>query len=300
MGDNNHISPFNLDELHQEPKGGGKKGCLTRHQGRQENNHCSHQWQAYVKAEEQFKLYNWRAYESLLNQRFDSGSRETKKGKKRQEKAGYVFDVERDVFPPGHALEQNGPKKAKDWDIGKFKNFKHYLTPWWQNAHHIVPNRTLSQAIDEACADTPKPGELVNVIKACLLKAEYNLNDKENMIILPMGRVVAGALKLPRHLRNHESNDGQDNYWNHPDYNINVKSQLKKNMNEIKSKVMEAWNKAQNKDHPPIADPKLTKDKIVAISQDIRKQIVAAGKMLDAKGEAGISLDEAFPAPPEP
>jgi hypothetical protein len=53
-----HITKADLEKLHQPKGGAGGKGCLTRHQGRDTGNMCSHQWQAKVKAEGDPHVYD--------------------------------------------------------------------------------------------------------------------------------------------------------------------------------------------------------------------------------------------------
>src|SRR5258708_1967786 len=195
MGENSHVTEQDLKELHQPKGGASQKGCLTRHQKRKEGHLCSHQWQARGKAETDPTVHNYPAYWTLCGDgRFRSAARITEAG---------------NVFPPNYAESWLGQfwkkkptHKGKEWNLGKGRNFNHYTEPYWHNAHHIIPNGTLSAAIAEAAESAKeKAAELLNLIKAGLLKAEYNLNDKVNMIILPMQKNVDHSLSLPRHLK---------------------------------------------------------------------------------------------------
>jgi hypothetical protein len=267
-----------LEELHQ-PREGGKgksKGCLARHNiediPRTAGHHCSHQWMAQKQGEDaDSALYNYPAYRSLElgagpEQRFVTGAYIAKSGK---------------LHPPGHALDQRRPRK-REWDVGRGRNFKHYLVPYWHNAHHLIPNRTLSGAIDQACADDPS-GRVAYLIRAGLLLGEYNLNDKTNMMILPMGAAVSESLRLPRHLNGGEG--GPREFFGHPDYDTRVRSLITPVIDRYKALV-----KKRQEDHPKPPD-KLSKDSLVSISETIRAAIKALAKRAPL---ANHSLDQAF------
>jgi hypothetical protein len=61
------------------------------------------------------------------------------------------------------------------------------------------------------------------------LGAKYNLNHKDNMIILPMGKAVAAALGLPRHIAGIEAEPGvSKDLMAHKIYSANVEKEVKK------------------------------------------------------------------------
>jgi len=70
--------------------------------------------------------------------------------------------------------------------------------PYYHQAHHILPNAVLNTSIDDAAEQAG--ARLYRLVRIGLLNAMYNLNYKDNMIILPMDRDVSMAIKLPRHL----------------------------------------------------------------------------------------------------
>ena len=187
MGDENHVSDEDLAKLHKNPP----PACLTRHQSRDNGNTCSHQWQAKVQAEAHPSVYNYPAYYTLCD----------------RTPGGIFLTALRSNYPPGYGQQWLGrfwkekpTHTGREWDLGKGQNFDHFAKPYWHNAHHIVPNRALASAITDAASDA-KDSRLINLIKAGLMKAKYNLNDKINMVILPMERIVAAALALPRKSR---------------------------------------------------------------------------------------------------
>ena len=258
MSDDQHRNNVPLADLHQSPQGGGGKGCLSRHPfeelKRTANHHCSHQWMAQKRAEgEDRALYNYPAYRSLelgpgQDTWFATGASAT--------------------FPKGHAQTATRPRK-REWDVGRGQNFKHFLKPYWHNAHHLIPNGTLRAAIDDAGEDDPS-GRVVYLIRAGLLKGEYNLNDKSNMMILPMGAAVANALGLPRHLNGDQG--GARQFFNHPDYNARIKGLITPVIDRYKALV-----KQKEKEHPKPPE-KLSKDSLVSISDTIHSTIKALSK----------------------
>lgn len=282
---NNHITEQDLKDLHQPPGGAGEKGCLTRHEERKEGNLCSHQWQAEVKAEANPDMYNYPRYKSLCGEgNFVTGARISKKG---------------NFWPPRYAMQhtfddqgnwipyKKRPKPGQ-WDIGIGRNFKHYLKPYWHNAHHIIPNRTLSRAIEEAVKDE-EDSRLANMIKAGLLKGEYNLNDKVNMVILPMDKAVGDAMNLPRHIKGHEAGPNEKaEYWNHPDYNTLIQFGLKGVMQDYKKAIKDA---IEDEDHEKVPT-KLAKQKLEEESDAVFQVIKNPGEYnVSFKGD---SLDEVF------
>ncbi len=231
-----HALPAELEYLHQDRSGGGGKGCLTRHQRRETGHHCSHQWQAGVKA----NSMPWK----------------------------------RKYSPPGR------PEIAPGYQVaGAPANFEHFKYPYWHNAHHIVPNGTLNTAIAKTGPD------LCNLIKQGLLKAEYNLNDKVNMVILPMERKWGVILGLPRHLkRDEDGGNSPGEFFSHADYSNEVELALVDIIASYKQIAADAKNAAKEHEMP---DPKLSKKQLETLSARIHNNImmphrVIAGESLSA------------------
>jgi hypothetical protein len=167
----------------------GGKGCLNRHQKYTESNPCSHQWQGYQRALDDPGLYNWPAYESLSVK---------VRGDKR-------FVMETFWF----LARLSRPPEEGEWDLDhEFRNKKRKLmknfrtnasTPYWHEAHHLVPNSELRMAIRNVGKGHTLEGPLILMVRGGLMGEGYNLNDKGNIILLPMDRKVSLALGLPRH-----------------------------------------------------------------------------------------------------
>src|SRR5262245_42003499 len=257
----NHPPKIPNEELHQAKGGGGGKGCLIRHHPREKGHHCSHQWMAQERAEGEDKgVYNYPAYDSLCT----TGTYTT----------GAYVTRKQGIFPPGHGMTEPRPNPY-EWDVGSRGNFEHYLKPYWHNAHHLVPNGTLKRAIDGAGDD-----KIADLIRQGLLMGEYNLNDKANMMILPMGAAVADAMGLPRHLHG----DQGVTRFSHPDYDARVLTMLKPVMDQYAAMVK---NKSEDHKEPPT---KLAKDQLISISDTIHSAIKALKKRRALRG----SLDSVF------
>jgi len=266
MGDS-HISDAELKKLHQPKGGAAEKGCLTRHQSRSEGHKCSHQWQAKEKAKIHSSMYDFPKYEHFCGGgKFRTGARTS-------------------AFPKKYGLKRKRPTKYKDgtgsWDVGKKGNFDHFIKPYWHNAHHMVPNGALKAAINKAGkADSRLP----SLIRQGLCRAEYNLNDMINMVILPQGREVAAALGLPRHLKGDESGPNQKpEFYSHTDYSKLVEKKLTSVMRGYKK----LYAKQLKKKHPPPPD-KLSRKKIEKISKKIFKNIENLSSQLAGKALSEI------------
>lgn len=258
-----------------------------RHQSRETGHLCSHQWQAIVKAEANPGMYNYPKYADLCGDgRFVTGARVSKKG---------------NFWPPRYAMQhtfdaagnwvpyKKRPKPGQ-WDVGVGRNFQHYLKPYWHNAHHIIPNSTLSKAIDESVKNEEEAGKLALMIKGGLLKGTYNLNDQVNMVILPMDKAVGDAMNLPRHIKGHEAGPNEKaEYWNHPDYNRLVQLGLRPVMITYLSAIKKAL--AQGKDHDKIPT-KLAKKELEEASDAVFQAIKDPAEW--GFNFKGSSLDETF------
>jgi hypothetical protein len=275
LGKDNHFSQEELEELHQPKEGAKGKGCLTRHQQRTPNHQCSHQWQAQVKAETIGEsLYNYPKYKKFCGPgMYESDARII-------EESGNPFPRDYAVLVGGVLMNKRPTHKGKEWDTGKNDNFNDYRKPYWHNAHHIIPNGALRNAMNET---SESDSRLPNIIRYCLLKASYNLNAKINMIILPQGKLVAEALGLPRHLIGDEVGpDEEGEFFSHEDYSDNIKLKLDKIIRQYKKSLKAAID--QKHPQPPT---NLSKKMLEDLSQDIYDAIVSI-----SPSDAGKALSE--------
>jgi hypothetical protein len=266
MSEEQHAKDIvDLPDRHKEVRPSSGGACLNRHladtpeQG--EKKSCSHRWQAYLQMEADMGVYNWNKYERLAN------------------KKTRITTFATSGFPECYQKTLAQPKPHQ-WDVGQSskpigfgwgettkKNFwwKCYH-PYWHEAHHIVPNSTLRNAIIDFAKDVQKGEELVKTIRGGLLDEKYNLNEQLNMIMLPLDKEVADALKLPRHRQTAA-------HWNHSVYSDNAKGELAKIFSALKQELVEHQT------------PKYTnlKDQIETLSRRLYTQI---------KNSVSPSLDE--------
>jgi len=275
MANKGHVTQSQLDKLHKEG------ACLTRHQRRAPGNKCSHQWQAQKHAESDPTLYNYPRYYTLCDWK----------------PGGILATALKTVgFPPGYARADLGewlgkfwrdkPTHAgKEWDVGKDNNFQHWIKPFWQNAHHIIPNRALASAISDA-AKRANEARLINLIKQGLLKAEYNLNDEINMVILPMEKIVAAGMALPRHLKRDESGPNEKGeFFSHADYSKKVEIKLA----SIMMNYVETLAKALQEEHEGPPD-EISKQQLEDLSREIYNSLKKSGGFIAGKALAELKF----------
>lgn len=249
-----HSAEAVLKKLHQPKDGAKEKGCVWgSHQRRTKTSHkCSHQWQAKQKALDHKDMYGYKKYKKFC-------------GKGTFKSAGFT---------------RQRPKEG-DWDVDKPGNFDHALKPYWHNAHHIVPNGAFKNSINK---EGERDSRLPNLIRQGLLRAEYNINDKINMVILPQGRTEGLVLGLPRHLKRDEIGPNETpEFYSHKDYSNLVEKKLDKAMKKYR-KMFSSYLKQK---HPPSPN-KLAKTKIEKISKDIFKEIENLAKKYAGKALSQI------------
>ncbi|NNE36082.1 MAG: hypothetical protein HKN13_12645 [Rhodothermales bacterium] len=192
-------------------------------------------------------LYNWDKYKSL--------SKQTAKIKT----AAYEKDGE--TVPSWYSFELKQPA-ANEWDVGEGKDnfFGPCYEPYWHEAHHIVPNSNLRNAILDFAKDHPAATELVTTVRRGLLKEKYNLNHKVNMITLPLDKEVADAIGLPRHRTTAK-------HRNHAAYGKNVYNKVTEHLNGLKEQLEEHEK----------AGYKSLKKKIDNLSEQLFNQIKKSG-----------------------
>jgi len=247
---------------HQD-KGGGNGGCLTRHVSPYDDKDaCSHRHQGYLRACEFPTWYNWPAYESLSR-----GNRT----------AWRPTRGEWDLTGSGvGSRTERGVRKQST-----FPNFQgHAMVPYWHNAHHIIPNGVINDSLlDAAKSDM----NLFYLVRAGLLEAQYSVNDKLNMVLLPMDTVVAAALCLPCHIADIEVAPGKiKKQRKHQIYSDQVKAQVD---DVIKDYASQLDTKKHDADLPAFTKAKLER---------ISKRLFIKLKMWAAMARGG-ALDVAPP-----
>lgn len=301
MAGDKHLTQ--ADKTYHEPidKALENGACLTGHEATYKKNSCSYRYQAveYSRADpDRSALYNKKLKVNKRTAQRYKRDYKLKEGflptSRYPTNAGDVYPSDRDygdklkVPQPGD-WDVDGPKRAgvKDGSgktIGIGKNFTGAFWPYWNNAHHMIPKDTLNARITAAHPDL----KIVNLVRAGLLKAKYNVNHYINMILLPMDKEVGYLLKLPRHLSLEEgSNEFDDNpKFDHTVYNHKVTTRLKVIM---KGYVDEAEETKKKKKSCNIAKMgPLSKRKLELLSKDCYTSIKAFGVL--SPGEPLVDL----------
>ena len=242
-----HHKQADYAALHKDIQGKTSGGqCLWGHRGGYVKFSCCYRWQAHEIArfsgDMKSKLENY----AHVTAQVDTSAYQADSG---------------DMYP-GHYVSKLDPPQQGDWDIegplrdiqrGQFKstkkvnipkgkNFTKDTWPWWNNAHHLIPKGTLVRMIEDAAKSDSKIGVLC---KQSLLASGYNVNDKGNMMFLPMDAEIGALLSLPRHLGLQTSADKFD----HKDYNATVEKKLTAIIDEY---VQACKDANQGKPHPTV------------------------------------------------
>ncbi|MBW2661811.1 MAG: AHH domain-containing protein [Deltaproteobacteria bacterium] len=236
--------------------------CLNRHEWEvKEKCSCSHRWQAYKKAEDDKMLYNYPAYASLVS-------------KSVRHRRAF-----KSVTSSGVETWRNRPNPY-DWDLGKNDNFlSKCTTPYYHNSHHLLPTGLLNGCILKA-AQEAKSYTLYKLIRIGLLDAKYNINHKNNMVILPKGKFVANHLRLPRHTSEIDVEPGVRPDLFHSVYSDRLRNKVQAVIDEYLELLDEP---DENHGKPP---NKLSKAKLERISKKLYKKVKKWGK-----GGGGPSVD---------
>ena len=195
-----------LDEKlgHKENAGSKSGACLNRHKSGapdgSKRSSCWYRWQAYDKMEGDASLYNWPKYEKLA----------ARKRTLNVEAPGMPPYAARRLDVPLPPPPHKGGRKVGNWDVGgycerrrwgvaiQYKNFyERSSVPYNHQAHHVIPDGVFNDTILEFFAKVSPLAD--QSVRQGLLKNKYNLNEDINMIMLPMDKLVADTIGLPRH-----------------------------------------------------------------------------------------------------
>jgi hypothetical protein len=169
------------------------KGCVSKHEDGMTKSVCSYRTNGVNDAKSatsdagrvKRKLYEWDFRTAANKARLPVVHTEHKLGQK-QSKAS--------------RLTRKDPRTSeKAWWFDEGENFNNAFTPYNHNHHHIMP---------WTCLNAQLKYEEIELLQ----EAEYNLNDGDNMILLPCSPKFGIALKLPAHP------------YGHPTYNADVKT----------------------------------------------------------------------------
>ncbi|NVJ16885.1 hypothetical protein [Myxococcus sp. AM010] len=119
--------------------------CLNRHVSVWKAHSCSHRWQAWLHASDDKALYDWPKYKRFVDENQPIRTN-AKQNYTTSDKSGNTT-----VWPvyPAFYKEFLDAPQPHDWDVGQLGNFRHScVVPYYHNAHHIVTNSELRNAIN--------------------------------------------------------------------------------------------------------------------------------------------------------
>lgn len=201
MADEGHFGPAALDNLHEQHRQSGTENgaCLTGHQGSFSKHGnkvtCNYRYQAWEQAQAHGGI------KSALHGYPTTLTATVKTSAWKKIKPEYCtrlpaprpgdWDITGPVVGPITRKTFSGTKVI----IPAGMNFTQESWPYWNNAHHLIPKGTLKAKITE------QPVRVSNLIQKALLTAQYNINHKLNMLLMPQDKRVADLLGLPRHIQ---------------------------------------------------------------------------------------------------
>lgn len=131
-----------------------------------------------------------------------------------------------------------------------FLNFTVAQVPWPNQVHHVLNHSSLFKVV-QSFKNIP------DVVSQGLLKELYNINHKDNVVILPTKDCHARLTGLPKH-------------GSHPSYSKKVLKDVSKALREYKN-----LNKSAGTESHPKPDPLAVKAKLLEISDQFYKKIIA-------------------------
>ncbi|MGH0034602.1 MAG: AHH domain-containing protein [Myxococcota bacterium] len=176
MSDNEHVAKLSDRDSHD-------KGCVTKHVESMKDDPCSYRKSGYdesktgtsQKGRDKRAIYEVDFTEAENAARLPRVYQEHKIGQKKTSAS---------------LLDRKDPRADKEaWWFTDDENFKNAFTPYNHNHHHIMPWASIKH-LDEDELDIIQEGG-------------YNLNDKDNMILLPCLLAYGIALQLPDHPYGH-------------------------------------------------------------------------------------------------
>lgn len=166
--------------------------CLSGHKSKYTpGNSCSYRWQGLEKAKENNHIYD--AHRGFYN----SPAKGYHIGAYRKVKyaqASYAGETKGEAKP----FINNKGKKMATFEALNFTNGK---APYKNDVHHILPNADLKDGLAAKVKDFNTMQHICN----SLLFAKYNINHKDNCIILPKKNRHGFEVGLPTHANSHQA-----------------------------------------------------------------------------------------------
>lgn len=224
-------------------------------------NTCSYRWQALEKARENKELYKINTNKAS-DSKFQIGKKATRtmidevlneKGIWRKIPIfGLILDVTERPNAPEKDVAKSGTHKGKEVKRKDytFMNFTNGAVPYGNQVHHIVACAELRDGI-------MKYPNIANVISIGLLEVKYNINYKDNAIILPSGKRFARMTGLPSHM------------GSHPEYSKKIEGEIED--------VLAGYESLDSQYNDPThkkPDPLQVKQDLLEISNDWYQKII--------------------------
>jgi A nuclease family of the HNH/ENDO VII superfamily with conserved AHH len=246
--------------LHIRASGTDGGACFSKHESKyDEHNSCSYRWQGVVKARERKDIYNIEKHpnwhldnfskpESWKNVAFAQSTINKMKPKLYKQ----IFD------------KAGNPLTNKGKVIVGTPNFINGQAPYRNQVHHLIANGLFCDELSKTVNTVPEKAMAVFylVIKG-LMKEKYNINYKDNMIILPCEPSVAKKIGLPTHL------------GSHPTYDSYIKGRIQSSLRPYKKIALQL---AKNVEEHDTSDPKKLKDDLLKISSIMYNSIIDFGQ----------------------
>jgi hypothetical protein len=288
-----HFGPAALDKLHEKHRKNGTEGgaCLTGHQGSFSNFNgkvtCNYRFQAWKQAQDHGGVKA--ALESYKSAVITGAIRTSAWKKIKPDYSSHLPKPRSGDWDVLGVPAANGPIQRNSFSgavvkVPVEKNFTQETWPYWNNAHHLIPKGTLK---DKIVAE----GEPISsLVQKALMTAQYNINHKENMLLMPQDKRVADILGLPRHiqLRDNDASGLSAQCGNHPVYNL-MACEIRLGLDSVMRsyrKIVDQAIKAVKGTHK-VPKPALDKEKLVRLSRRLLKMILgASGAGLITKGQS--------------
>ncbi|AZZ93179.1 hypothetical protein EUZ85_21620 [Hahella sp. KA22] len=236
---------------HKTVQGMEGGSCLARHeQSYKKNNSCSYRWQGVEKAKTK---PGCDAYNAHPNTKYHITGRGTgpvaTSNLSNYTSDGSGYD--------GVAGESFTSKKGDAFTLVQVNNFTTGFAPYGNQVHHIVNISSVRNGIEEIAKDLP---DLRTLIVNGLLDEKYNINHKDNSLILPTQRGASAKTGLPSH------------YGSHPKYSKGILKHVLKALKPYKSIANQMKKKKKEHDAP---NPVELKEKLEKASNTIYQEIIA-------------------------
>jgi hypothetical protein len=262
-------------ELHSVAQSVDGGACFGRHQSLyKEDNSCSYRWQGVVKARERKTIYNIPQHPNWHLDNFSN----PKSWKNVVFAKSTIDKMDSKLFTQIFDAAGNpmaGKGKGKNKLVVGTPNFTNGQAPYSNQVHHVIPLAILCDELTKVTTTVPdKQMTIFDLIIKGLMKEKYNINYKENMIILPCELSKAKKLGLPTHK------------GSHGDYDSKIKGRIQSSLRPYKRVALQL---AKDKPHDK-PDPKQLKEDLVKISQVMYQAIIDSGQQFkNKKGAFGIN-----------